>query len=125
MQCEDRSAPTGLAYCPLDRVLTYKNFIYLLNLQFGRYRFLRLPFGLKSAQDVFQKRINETFQDIPGIEIVAEDILIFSTTMEEHNVILRKLFDRARKYGVKFNLEKSSFEWMKFTSMHIISPEMV
>ena len=27
------SAPTGLAYCPLDRVLTYKNF-YLLNLQF-------------------------------------------------------------------------------------------
>ena len=30
----DRSAPTGLAYCPLDRVLTYKNLIYLLNLQF-------------------------------------------------------------------------------------------
>ena len=29
-----RSAPTGLAYCPLDRVLTYKNLIYLLNLQF-------------------------------------------------------------------------------------------
>ena len=28
-----RSAPTGLAYCPLDRVLTYKNLIYLLNLQ--------------------------------------------------------------------------------------------
>ena len=25
--------PTGLAYCPLDRVLTYKNLIYLLNLQ--------------------------------------------------------------------------------------------
>ena len=29
-----RSAPTGLAYCPLDRVLTYKNLIYLLNLQY-------------------------------------------------------------------------------------------
>ena len=28
-----RTAPTGLAYCPLDRVLTYKNLIYLLNLQ--------------------------------------------------------------------------------------------
>ena len=26
--------PTGFAYCPLDRVLTYKNLIYLLNLQF-------------------------------------------------------------------------------------------
>ena len=30
------SAPTGLAYCPLDRVLTYKNLIYLLNLQISR-----------------------------------------------------------------------------------------
>ena len=29
-----RSAPTSLANCPLDRVLTYKNLIYLLNLQF-------------------------------------------------------------------------------------------
>ena len=29
----DRSALTGLANCPLDRVLTYKNLIYLLNLQ--------------------------------------------------------------------------------------------
>ena len=28
-----RSAPTGLANCPLDRVLTYKNLMYLLNLQ--------------------------------------------------------------------------------------------
>ena len=25
--------PTGIANCPLDRVLTYKNLIYLLNLQ--------------------------------------------------------------------------------------------
>ena len=29
--CADR-----ISYCPLDRVLTYKNLIYLLNLQFGR-----------------------------------------------------------------------------------------
>ena len=85
------------------------SYLTTFNTPFGRYRFLRLPFGLKSAQDVFQKRIDETFQDIPGIEIVADDILIFSTTTEEHNAILRKLFDRARKYGVKFNMEKSSF----------------
>ena len=85
------------------------SYLTTFNTPFGRYRFLRLPFGLKSAQDVFQKRIDETFQDIPGIEIVADDILIFSTTMEEYNAILRKLFDRARKYGVKFNLGKKQF----------------
>ena len=31
------------------------------NTPFGQYRILRLPFGLKSAQDVFLKRIDETF----------------------------------------------------------------
>ena len=41
--------------------------------------------------------------------------------MEEHNAILRKLFDRARKYGVKFNLEKSSFRMdeVRFYGHHI------
>ena len=29
--CADR-----ISYCPLDRVLTYKNLIYLLNLQIGK-----------------------------------------------------------------------------------------
>lgn len=91
------------------------------NTPFGRYRFLRLPFGLKSAQDVFQKRIDETFHGIAGIEIVADDILIFSKTHEEHNTTLRKLFERARKSGVKFNMEKSSFRMneVRFYGHHI------
>ena len=29
-------SPTGVSNCPLDRVLTYKNLIYLLNLQFSQ-----------------------------------------------------------------------------------------
>ena len=45
--------------------------------------------------------IEETFQDIPGLKTVSDDILIFSTTMEEHNAILRKIFDRAGNYGVQ------------------------
>ena len=35
--CADR-----ISYCPLDRVLTYKNLIYLLNLQFCGYYFISL-----------------------------------------------------------------------------------
>ena len=63
----------------------------------------------QATGNVFQKRIDETFQGMQDIEIVANDILIFSKTVVEHNAILRKLFCTARKYGVKFNLEKSKF----------------
>ena len=34
-------SPTGVSNCPLDRVLTYKNLIYLLNLQF--YKLIPYP----------------------------------------------------------------------------------
>ena len=32
------------------------------NTPYGRYRFCRLPFGIKSASDVFQKATNHLFQ---------------------------------------------------------------
>ena len=31
---------------------------------FGRYRFRREPFSLKIAQDVFQTKMDQTFEDI-------------------------------------------------------------
>ena len=42
--CADR-----ISYCPLDRVLTYKNLIYLLNLQICMFATLqKLPYGFTS-----------------------------------------------------------------------------
>ena len=43
------------------------------NTPFGRYMFKRLPFGLLSSQDIFQKIMSEMFQDIPGVEVVVDD----------------------------------------------------
>ena len=34
---------------------------------FGRYRFKRLPFCIKSAPEVFQKIIHKHFGDLPGV----------------------------------------------------------
>jgi len=43
---------------------------------FGRYWFLRLPFGLVCAQDIFQKKVDKTFADLPGVTGIADDIVI-------------------------------------------------
>ncbi|XP_061170579.1 uncharacterized protein K02A2.6-like [Saccostrea echinata] len=37
------------------------------NIPFGRYRYLRLPFGITSASEVFSKRVQELFSDLPGV----------------------------------------------------------
>ena len=37
------------------------------NTPFGCYRFTRIPFGIKSASEVFQKKNEAVFADIPGL----------------------------------------------------------
>ena len=41
---------------------------------YGRYCFRRLPFGLISAQDVFQRKFDQTFEDLPDVIAIADDI---------------------------------------------------
>ncbi|KAK6175007.1 hypothetical protein SNE40_013549 [Patella caerulea] len=42
----------------------------------GRFRFLRLPFGVICASDMFQKKIDETYSDLRGVCGIADDIVV-------------------------------------------------
>ena len=46
-----------------------------------------MPFSIRSASEVFQKKNEEAFTGIPGIHIVADDMIITATTIEEHDKI--------------------------------------
>ncbi|XP_021348815.1 uncharacterized protein K02A2.6-like [Mizuhopecten yessoensis] len=76
------------------------------NTPFGRYRFMRLPFGVNSAPEVFQRAISEMVHDIDGTEAIIDDILIWGVTQEEHDQRLAAVLERAREYGLKLSLEK-------------------
>ena len=76
------------------------------NTPFGRYRYLRLPFGLNSSQDEFQRRIDEIYEGLPGIVTIVDDLLVFGATREEHDSNLHKVMQRSRERGVKLNIDK-------------------
>ena len=59
-----------------------------------------MPFGLKSAGEVFQKQNEAVFHSIDGIHIVADDIIIAAVTVEEHDKILQQVLDRAIERNV-------------------------
>ena len=80
------------------------------NSPFSRYMFKRLPFGLSSAQDIFQKVMTEMFEDIEGVEVVVDDILVWGTNEAEHNSRLIKVLDRARLRNLKLNKTKCQFK---------------
>ena len=46
------------------------------NTIFGRYRFMRMPFGIHSASEVFCKRISEIIEGLDGVTHIQDDIII-------------------------------------------------
>ena len=54
-------ASSGFWQIQLDHV---SSLLCTFNTPFGRYRFKRLPFGVCSASEVFQKQMSEMFEDI-------------------------------------------------------------
>lgn len=77
---------------------------------FGCYKFLRLPFGLSVAPEIFQKYSEQTFGDIPGVVIYCDDLLICAENEEEHDKILKCVLERAKESNVKFNKKKFQYK---------------
>ena len=72
----------------------------------GNYRPKRLVFGAKSSQDLFDDMMFRVFGDIPMCLNQRDDILVGGRTMEEHNKTLESVFQRAKDFGITFNLDK-------------------
>ena len=53
----------------------------IFNTHQGRYRFKRLPFGLKLLQNVFQEHMEQMFRQLSGIINIADDITISGTIL--------------------------------------------
>lgn len=64
---------------------------------FGRYRFLRLPFGISFVPKVFSKRVQEMFSDLTGVECIVNDILVLGDTIAEHNSRVHQMLQRCRE----------------------------
>ena len=58
------------------------SFLTTFNTCFGRYRYLRLPMGLKSSMDIFQSKMDECFEGLPGVVAIVDDILRYGKTRE-------------------------------------------
>ena len=87
----------------LDESLSY---LTTFGTPLGRYRYLRLPFGISASSDLFQMKVNEIFEGLPGVAAIVDDILIYGRTRDEHDRNLRKVLDTAREKGIRFNPDK-------------------
>ena len=73
---------------------------------FGRYRWQRLPFGLKVSSEIFQKRLHQALEGLDGVRCIADDIIIFGRIEEEHDTRVRKFLEKCRTLGIVLNKDK-------------------
>ena len=72
----------------------------------GRFRFLRMPFGLKMSQDVFQMKMDQIIERVPGVIAIHNDIAVYGRTKEEHDRHLLLLMTTCHRFGLVFNSAK-------------------
>jgi len=67
-----------------------------------------MPFSLNNARATYQRVMNSMFHYFIGkfMQIYIDDIVVKSSSKEDHLEHLRLSFERMRKYGLKTNLLK-------------------
>ena len=80
------------------------------NTPFGRYKFLRLPFGIHSALEMCQQQISQVIEGIAKAANLQDDIIVWGNTREELHQSLKEVLYKVQKSGVKLNLSKCKFE---------------
>ena len=77
----------------------------------GHYEFDRMPFGLKTAPDTFQRLMDLTLTGLIGTEhfVYLDDIVIYANTLEEQGIKFNNLAERLRKANLHLQPDKCEF----------------
>ena len=90
----------------------------------GFYECNRMPFGLTNAPATFQRLMEQTLQNLPNVTVFIDDIVIFSSTFEEHLKKLEMVFERLKGAGLKLKPTKCHLFRRKIKYLgHVISSE--
>ena len=92
----------------------------------GFYEFNRMPFGLCNAPATFQRLMERCMGDmnLRDCLIYLDDVIIFSSTFEEHLDRLEAVFTRLQQNNLKLKASKCEFFKSRVTYLgHVVSDE--
>ncbi|XP_033212210.1 uncharacterized protein LOC117169812 [Belonocnema kinseyi] len=94
----------------------------------GYFEFNRMPFGLKNSPATFQRMMDNALRGLVGKKcfVYLDDIVVFGSTLEEHNENLVSLFDRLRETGLKLQPDKCEYLRPEFKYLgHLLTEDGV
>ena len=93
-------------HIPLDESLIPKT---AFTTPFGKYDYIKVPFGLAQAPAYFQKLMTRILKDFNFTIAYLDDSIIFSRTAEEHLDHIKQVFEKLRTTHLSMKLSKCHF----------------
>ena len=113
----------GFLHIPLDEESSWMT---TMHTSYGRYRWLRLLFGITSAPEEFQMRLTTALEVLEGIICIADDILVYGEgndyeeAEKDHDRRFIALMERCHKLNIKLNAARLRFKLKEFKFMGTI-----
>ena len=102
-----KDATSGFWHVPLG---LRSSLLTTFNIPWGKYRWLRMPFGLKVSGDVFQERLDKVLRLVPRVLGIPDDIVIHGLTENIHDGTVLILRETARLNNLSLNSKKMQFK---------------
>ena len=96
----------GYHQCPLDPA---SQELTTFITPFGRFKFLRAPFGLSSIAENYNRRMAEAFDDLDDFQRIVDDVVVHDATRETQEQHVRGFLQHCSDRGISLNAEKFKF----------------
>ena len=96
----------GYHQCPLDEE---SQLLTTFITPFGRFKFLRAPFGISSISEHYNRRMDEAFAGLTGYRRIVDDIVIYDSDKAQHTDHVRQFLRRCSERKITLNTEKWLF----------------
>ena len=104
--CTTLDLRAGYHHIPLDKLSTLKT---AFSSPFGKYEYVKVPFGLAQAPAYFQELMAGILKDFNFMIAYLDNIILFSKTPQEHLSHIRKVFKKLWSAKLSMRMSKCKF----------------
>jgi len=93
---------------------------------YGRFCYTRLPFGINSGPEHFQRQVHQVLDHAPGTACIQDDIVVYGRGTHDHDENLKRVLDKLSANKVTLNKDKCEFRKEEITVVgHVVGRDGV
>ena len=96
----------GYHQCPLDEESQDPTTFIT---PFGRYKYLRAPYGISSISEHYDRRMDNSLEKIKQLRRIVDDCVVYTKDKEDHIALVRQFLQRCEDKGISLNRDKFQF----------------